>query len=237
MLLSCSFVFSQNDVVNVKGAQTITGLKKFSVSPTAPTLAPGTNTTQLATTAFVTTAVSGGGQTLQQTVANGSYSTQYGNDKAFLIDILGDPGSAALHVTTNMVVLATSAAAGGFNGLQASPIKTALQYAGAQRLLFDSTSSNIDVFPLKYTDETTLRTGMVNASFIPSVGKVQDMIDVSKAIIDADLNTEQSAASLNAKYPSVALPYVVYAPNVNASMVYVKISSTKWMASAGTILE
>lgn len=120
--------------------------------------------------------IRGAGQTLEQTVANGSYSTQFGNDKMFLIDILGTPGSAALHVSINSVVLATSAGAGGFNGLQASPIKTALQYAGAQRLLFDSTSSNIDVFPLKYTDETTLRSLMIDDSFIPSVGKVKKVI-------------------------------------------------------------
>lgn len=41
-------------------AQTLAGIKTFSVSPIAPTPAPGDNTTKVATTAFVSSAISGG---------------------------------------------------------------------------------------------------------------------------------------------------------------------------------
>lgn len=46
---------------DLSSAQTIGGAKAFSISPTAPTPTAGDNTTKVATTAFVQTAVSGGG--------------------------------------------------------------------------------------------------------------------------------------------------------------------------------
>lgn len=48
-------------VVHLSGTETITGLKTFNQGPAAPTASPGTNTTQLATTAFVLANVGTGG--------------------------------------------------------------------------------------------------------------------------------------------------------------------------------
>lgn len=48
---------NDNAVVHVTGAETIAGVKTFSSSPIAPTSATGTNTTELATTQFVTNAI------------------------------------------------------------------------------------------------------------------------------------------------------------------------------------
>lgn len=60
--------------------------------------------------------------------------------------------------------------------------------------------------------------------------------DAAKAIVDTALTTSQTNATLNAKYPSAPLPYVVFAPNVGSSMTYVKVTSTTWMAYSGVLL-
>lgn len=70
--------------VALTGDQTIAGVKTFSSSPIAPTAAAGTNTTQIATTAFVqyaiTNQVFGVGQTWQDVSNSRAIDTTYINN-------------------------------------------------------------------------------------------------------------------------------------------------------------
>lgn len=241
-LLLSIFCFSQNDIVNIKGVQTITGLKKFTVSPTAPTLAPGTNTTQLATTAFVTAATAGGIPTLQQVSEVGSVAVLHQGAVTPItvgFSVISDVDNkvSAMSASLSSVSLTTGTTDLGANGFGATQSLVAVQFQGLSRLNFDATTSVVRGFPLKYYNEAAeIRPLLIGNDMIPSVGKVQDMIDDYRSIVDDLLTVTQTAATLNAKYPSVPIPYIVFAPNVGSSMTYVKISSTKWMAYTGVIL-
>ena len=63
---------TSSETVNIPGKLTVTGDASFNVIPTAPTATAGTNTTQIATTAFVQSAIGSGGSNVITTVYTSS---------------------------------------------------------------------------------------------------------------------------------------------------------------------
>jgi hypothetical protein len=94
------------DITSAGGALT-TG-PAFTGTPTAPTAAPGTSTTQLATTAFVSAAI-GGGQVVS------SFNTRTGNVTLTAADITGAGGAVLNSPSFTGVPLAPTASTGTAN--------------------------------------------------------------------------------------------------------------------------
>lgn len=62
--------------------------------------------------------------------------------------------------------------------------------------------------------------------FQPS--EVESTIYQNIVIVDVALTTAQTSATLNAKYPSVKISTMVFAPGVGTGMFYIKRTSTQW---------
>lgn len=275
----------QDDIVNIKGIQTITGKKNFKSIPSTLTSAPGTSNKDVATNEFVINSLS---NVVSQTITNGVTTSSPSQDAVFDALVLkadattvtnkvtkgGDTDGSALVIGTNdanNVIIRRSGAQKILIDAIGTSLSTALsggdwtagnmnfgQVGNSTTITSGRTDSlptlvvqnsgntgTADLLQLKKSISGTLTT----VSGLRSDGRVygsdatasNDFItkgqyDIAKAIVDSALTTTQTAATLNAKYPSVPLPYVVFAPNVLSSMTYVKVNATQWMSYSGVLL-
>jgi hypothetical protein len=125
--------------VNIFDAQTVNGIKTFASSPLVPTPIAGDNTTKVATTAFVTTAIASGGNyvtidTPQDITGQKTFTNLIKTDG--IISILNTNGGGYIDVNDGNITIGT-----GLNSASNVPEITITNAGYGQDIIFDNSGT------------------------------------------------------------------------------------------------
>jgi len=145
--------------------------------------------------------------------------------------------------TANYTLTATDGVIDFTSGSSTATLPTAVGISGKRYFIKNSGSG---VTTIATTSSQTIDgiSGLVlfnqnSTAVLVSDGANWKIIDSygTASVLNSTMNTAQTAATLNSAYPSAPVPFVLYAPNVNTGMVYIKTTTGgQWMQYSGSLL-